>query len=334
MKTEKITAPNGQEITEYYLDNGQMTVTILDLGATITRILVPDKNGRKENVTLRYKNIEDYQENKTYFGALVGRTAGRLPGGRLIVGGNEYQIFQNAGENALHGGAEGFSRKLWKLEAYTGTKLSLSYTSPDGEEGYPGRLEVSVVYALSQDNSLDISYRAKSDRDSAVNLTNHAYFNLSGSAANPVFDHVLTLYNKAVLETDENMTASGKAIPTKGGTAFDLTEAKLVEEVNGGAIDACFLLEEGRAVQAIVEHPASGRRIEVRSDQPAITVYTDSSSPADGKILEDGGAHARFSGLCLEAQKPNVGLDGSFYDQLFLKAGEIYTQSTSYKFVF
>lgn len=322
----------GKPIYEYVLSNGNIKVCILNLGGAVTDVIVPDKNGICENVVLKHKHIANYiQASPAYFGALVGRTAGRIPGGRLKVDDKEYQLELNDNGNTLHGGKHSFSTKIWDTVEFSETSLTLKYHSVDGEEGYPGNLDVMAEYILGDDNSLSLTYHAVADRDTAVNLTNHMYFNLSGDAKESVKTHKLYMDVTDVLETDENTVANGKKIPVKG-TGYDFTTAKLVGDDFDGNYDCCFLLGKGDGSKVIVNHDKSGRGLIIHTDQPAIVCYTDVS--ASDEMLWIGRNHQKNDGICFEPQLPNIGSDGSFMDSYTLKTGNAYLQKTVYKFLY
>lgn len=326
----KIGMLDNKDIYEYILDNGNIKVHILNLGGTVTDIIVPDKNGVCENVVLKYKNIENYiQSSPAYFGAIIGRTAGRVPKGILKIDENEYHLDINNNGNTLHGGTNCFSTKVWDTAQFDKTYLKLIYHSSDGEQGYPGNLDVTVEYTLCKDNSLELTYNAISDKDTAVNMTNHMYFNLSGDAKEPVTNNLLYLDATDVLETDEYMIATGKVLPVKG-TGYDFSKPKLVGKDFDGNYDCCFILGKNDEPKVIITHKKSGRSLTVCTDQPAIVCYSDGCN-AD-EMLSIGRKHQKNDGICFEPQLPNIGADGKFMDLYIIKAGESYSQKTTYKF--
>lgn len=328
----EIAVLEGEPVYEYVLDNGKIQVHIMNLGGAVTEILVPNKNGQAENVVLKYKHIANYiKASPAYFGSLVGRTAGRVPKGLLKVGDKRYQLDLNNNGNTLHGGTKCFSTKVWQTESFTDTSLTLKYHSADGEQGYPGNLDVIVEYALDKDNSLSITYHAVSDMDTAVNMTNHMYFNLSGDAKETVKTNKLFLGVSGVLETDENMIATGQVVPVEG-TEFDFTTAKLVGQDRDGDYDCCFILNKDDNAKVVLEHENSGRKLEIHTDQPALVLYTDCSN--SDEILSINRTHSKNDGICFEPQYPNIGANGNFEDSYFLKAGDEYNQKTVYKFSF
>jgi len=333
MKKTQIGAYQNQPVYEYTLDNGSMSVTILNVGALITGIYLPGKDGSFDNVVLSYLRHVGPDIQPPFSGAVMGRTAGRVPGAKLTIGEVEYLLSANDGENTLHGGADGFSSRVWAEAAGAEPEsIKLSLLSPDGDQGYPGQLEASICYTLHPDNTLDMSYSATSNRETVVNLTNHTYFNLSGNAQEKVTSHKLYMDSDAVLETDEHMIASGKALAVTG-TPFDFTGFPLLSSVMpAGGYDCCILLGDAQGPQATLYHPATRRRMDVFTDQKAIVLFTDNK--AKGEPFSFGGNHENHDGICLETQYPNLGKDGSYLKEYMLSPGETYTQSTRFHFIF
>ncbi len=225
--------PDGREVKKYTLDNGTMSVDIIEWGATIVAMRVPDRNGKLENVTLGFPNLEGYLQRHPYFGSTVGRYANRIAHGKFTLQGKTYQLTLNDGPHHLHGGKEGFDHKLWSSrltepgENFAG--VSFDYTSPDGEEGYPGTLMASVVYTLTTNNELGIQFHAQTDQTTIVNLTNHAYFNLAGAGKGTILDHRLTIVGDRYLPVDDTLIPTGELASVEG-TPFDFRKAYAVGE--------------------------------------------------------------------------------------------------------
>ena len=304
--------PDGREVKKYTLDNGTMSVDIIEWGATIVAMRVPDRNGKLENVTLGFPNLDGYLQRHPYFGSTVGRYANRIAHGKFTLQGKTYQLTLNDGPHHLHGGKEGFDRKLWSSrltepgENFAG--VSFDYTSPDGEEGYPGTLTASVVYTLTTNNELGIQFHAQTDQTTIVNLTNHAYFNLAGAGKGTILDHRLTIVGDRYLPVDDTLIPTGELASVEG-TPFDFRDAHAVGERIGklegdpGGYDHCFVLtgkrdEAGIRLAAKLEDPASGRILEVLTTQPGLQFY--SGNFLDGK--PENGGYPKHGGLCLEAQ--------------------------------
>ncbi|MGH7199575.1 MAG: aldose epimerase family protein, partial [Planctomycetaceae bacterium] len=219
--------PDGEEVTKYILSSeAGVTVSIIDYGAIVTAVELPDKNGTTANVTLGFDSLDGYVGNDPYFGAIVGRFANRIAGGRFTLDGKEYELARNNGENHLHGGKRGFSDYVWHAEPFQrgdAVGVELNRLSPDGEEGYPGNLKVTVIYTLTNDGTLRIDYTAISDKPTSLNLTNHCYWNLAGAGSGTIHDHVLQLHCDRYVAVDENLIPTGK-LPKVAGTPLDFSE--------------------------------------------------------------------------------------------------------------
>lgn len=323
------------------INDNSMLVEVLSLGGVITKIITEDKNRFLENVVLSYKNLEDYYENPSSFGAMIGRTAGRIGGAEFLLNGEKYNLHKNNNENCLHGGNDSFSKKIWDVETienddYVGLKLS--YTSEDLENGYPGNLDLDVYYTLNNENELKIHYTGKSDKDTIVNMTNHSYFNLSGNAKNNVLGQELIINSDYIGEVDEYLIPSGNAIEVKG-TPFDFNDAKVVgKDINkeniqlkyGSGYDHPWILNKKKDSDVIFYDKKSGRVLEIKTNQKAIVCY--SMNFTDDLTMECGRAGQKHDAICFEAQSIPVGYDDCFIDDIILKAGEVYDNETIYKF--
>ena len=269
----------------YILENQFLRAAVSDYGATLVRLETPDRDGKWTNIILTYGAPADYAANTCYLGATVGRYANRIAGAAFSLGGETVRVTPNENGNCLHGG-EGFSRKLWTAEPGE-DRITFRYHSPDGEDGFPGSLDVSAVYRL-EGNRLVMDYRAVSDRDTVVNLTNHAYFNLDG--AETIDGHLLSI------RADRYTPVDGQNIPTGGleaveGTRFDLRRERAL---GADGFDHNFVLSDGEGPAAVLRSEGSGRRLALSTDLPGLQLYT-------GDGLSDG-VHPPRSGLCLEAQ--------------------------------
>ncbi|KAJ8013857.1 hypothetical protein DPEC_G00034160 [Dallia pectoralis] len=329
--------PEGGPVEKWTLKSSNVTVEIITLGCIITAIRCKDKNGDVHDVVLGYDDLEEYLANPRYFGAVVGRVANRIAKGRFVVDGEEYQLAINNGPNALHGGLRGFSKVIWASEGVEGG-VRLTLTSPDGDQGYPGEVQVSVTYTLEGD-TLSIQYQARTTKTTPINLTNHSYFNLAGQGSDNIYDHIVSINAQAYLPVDDVMIPTGEVRPTEN-TCFDLRRPVLIgprlKEVPGPGFDHNFCLSSAgdaqtEGVYARVFHPASGRVLEVSTTQPGIQFYT--ANFLDGSFKGKGGAsYPKHSAFCLETQNwPNAVNQASFPNTL-LRPGEEYRHVTRFIF--
>ncbi|MCL2128429.1 MAG: galactose mutarotase [Treponema sp.] len=327
-------------ITETLRNNNGMETTLLNLGATLTSITVPGPEGERVELTLGYENPEGYIGDKMYFGSTPGRFANRIGGGRFSLNGREYNLSLNNGENHLHGGTDGFAQKFWDISR-EGDRVVFSYTSPDGENGYPGALTARTAYSLNNDNELSIEYTAESDKDTILNLTNHAYFKLNPTA-DDILDHELCLEADSFVVTDKENIPTGEIRPTEG-SPLDMSAARRLRDIvacdydvirNAGGIDSCFVIKgEGFRRAAVLTEPESGRALEVLTDLPGIQVYTGHLITA-GTIGRGGQIYGPFSGVCLEAQRFPDAPNHPSFPSAVLKAGEAFSARIVYKLVF
>ena len=333
---------NGKEVESYSLRNSKgFGINALNYGAIITDVLVPDKNGIIENVVMKYKDINCYKENSTYYGAFVGRTAGRIANGIVTVNDRVLNLKKNYGANQGHGGENGFSRKF--LNATTNANeeeayVEFSYLSPSGEEGYPGNLEVKVRYTINEENEFKISYYAVSDEDTLVNLTNHSYFNLSGNCKSNILTHYLYIDSDFLVELSEKKIPTGEIIEIDG-TPFDFTNPKTIgrdiEEEDyqlkiTKGYDNCWILNGGNDIKLRLYHKESGRQMDVYTDQNSVVLY--SLNYPDDELLECNKKANRRDALAIETQSPPIGENNIFAKYSLLKKSEEYNKETIYKF--
>jgi aldose 1-epimerase len=334
---------DGRPVTRYTLTNGNLQTCILDYGGILQSLQVPDRDGRLADVVLGFDSLQPYLGEHPYFGALVGRYANRIANGKFSLNGKSYQLACNDGPHHLHGGDAGFDRKLWETEAREsdeGPQLTLRHLSPDGEEGYPGNLQVTVTYTL-RGQALEIDYIATTDAPTIINLTSHAYFNLAGSGT--ILDHRIALYADDYLPVDEHL------IPEEfsawvAGTAMDLRELKPICEylekqdeqiarANGG-FDHCWILvrkPDKHGFAAELTDPGSGRRLCVYTTQPGIQFYTGNF--LDGSITgKHGVRYEKHAGLCLETQHYPDSPNHLAFPSTVLQPGETYRHNTTYRF--
>jgi aldose 1-epimerase len=348
-KIEKSTfgaLPDGSVPDLFTMKNANgMEVTISNFGGTIVNWTSPDKNGKYENITLACDSLSGYLKGVPYFGALIGRYGNRIAKGKFSIDGKTYNLPQNNGVNSLHGGIKGFDKVLWTATTIEGTEpqLKLNYTSADGEEGYPGKLEVEVIYTLQKDNSLKIDYQATTDITTVVNLTNHSYFNLSGDMDKDILDNEVTINAEKYLPVDATLIPTGE-LKSVSGTPFDFSKAfKIGERINdstdiqikyGKGYDHCWVLSNASKTlkqAATVYNPTSGRILEVFTTEPAIQFYTGNF--LDGTIIGKNGIIVKHrTGLCLETQHYPDSPNQSKFPSTLLKPSEVYQTTTVYKF--
>lgn len=329
----------------YTLTNANgVEVGIITYGGIVVSLRVPDRTGKLQEVTLGYDSLEGYLKNNTpYFGALIGRYANRIGNGRFTLGGHEYRLATNSGESHLHGGNRGFDKAVWKPTEVRGHKsvgLKLDYVSADGEEGYPGTLSVTAVYTLTNENELKIDYSATTTKETIVNLTNHAYFNLGGDAN--ILKHEVMINADRFTPISEVYIPTGELRSVKG-TPMDFTKPMAIgarinqkdeQLMRGNGYDHNFVLnrkDDSLLLAARVEEPASGRVLEVFTTEPGVQFYTGNF--LDGTIKGKAGkVYQQRAGFCLETQhfpdspnKPN-------FPSTVLKPGQKYATRTIYKF--
>lgn len=337
--------PDGKEVMKYTLANTEgMQVEIINYGGIITSLKVPDKNGEIRDVVLGFDDLKSYVEDNPYFGCIVGRYGNRIEKGQFQLNGKTYNLARNNIGNHLHGGLKGFDKVFWEIEEYEGndsTGLVLRYTSPDGEEGYPGTLDIVVRYILTRDNALVIEYVANTHEPTIVNLTNHTYFNLSGETS--ILDHELMIRADEFLPVDSTLIPTGE-MRSVGGTPFDFREGKVVGDdiaednvqlTLGGGFDHCWVLahsdRDEMELAARLSDPVSGIEMDVYTTEPGIQFY--SGNFLDGTLNgKKGVIYHQRSGLCLETQHfPNSPNQPEF-PSVTLKPGEEYHSKTKFRF--
>lgn len=328
-------------ITRYELSNSQgFSVEIMNYGATVLGIHAPDKSGEMGDVVLGFDSLAGYLQAKNpYFGAIVGRYANRIAKAQFTLNGKTYQLAANNNGNTLHGGLKGFDKVVWQAsDSKNGTadSLALTYESKDGEEGYPGNLSVQVIYTVTNDNALKIDYKATTDQTTPINLSSHAYFNLGAGKTPDILGHELMLNADQYTPVDALLLPTGKIESVKGN-AMDFTTAKTVGKdlanVEGG-YDHNFVLNksgEALALSATLYEPRSGRFLEMFTTEPSVQVY--SGNFLDGTLRGKNGAIIpKHGGICLEAQHYPDSPNQPAFPNVFLKPGEVYTQTTIYRF--
>ena len=319
----------GTALHEIRLKTGYGTVVLCELGASIVSIIVPDKNGKSANVVLGYENIKDYLSDTIYAGSTVGRVAGRIKKGILPVNNKICQLSLNeASQTHLHGGYEGFNKKIFKIgdirESDDSISVDLSYTSADMEEGYPGKLKLKVTYTFS-DNILNVQYSATADRATAVNITNHCYFNLTGDKTRAL-QQELFISSSELLETDEKYIPTGRIIPV-GDTANDFRTAKVIslkkDQLEATGFNEYYILDKSQTPDAVLSDPVSGRILSIKTSYPGILFYS-------GDYL--GGQFIPCEGVCLEAQHFPDAVNQSGFPSIILEPGREYRENIEYTF--
>ena len=331
-----------KEVFLYTLTNKNgMIVRITNYGGIVTSIIVPDKNGNFGDVVLGYDNLDGYLDKTPYFGAIVGRYANRIAKGKFTLDGKEYTLATNNGPNHLHGGIKGFDKVIWDAESFENENeigLKLHYLSNDGEEGYPGNLDVIVRYTLTNDNELKIDYRATTDKATPVNLSHHGYFNLAGGVSpesfRDVLEQVLWIDADKYTVVDETLIPTGELRDVTGPMDFRIPEkvGSRIAKVEGGYDHNYVLNNHGKyALVATLSDSTSGRIMEVFTSEPGLQFY--SGNFLDGTITgKNGIVYKKHYGLCLETQHFPDSPNQPDFPNTILRPGEVYTQETVYKF--
>ncbi|MFZ5965777.1 MAG: aldose epimerase family protein [Bacillota bacterium] len=341
VKTEKVFQYNGKDVQLITMANKRkMEVKLLSYGAAIVEIRVPDKNGIVENVLLAYKNLEDYITNPSYFGVTVGRTSGRIAGGRFSLEDTEYQLNKNYGVNHGHGGPTGFSFRVWDYKIRQGedkSTVEFTYISKNMEENYPGNMTCKVIYTLTDENELLVEYEAVSDKKTLCNLTNHGYFNLSGNYKRKVTEQQLKIKGDQFLELDKNFIPTGTFIDVKN-TPMDFRELKLIGKdissdyeqlVITGGYDHPWMLKN-EAYQIEMTDDESGRRMRITTTYPCVVIYSYNFPNDD--ILQNGKMGTKHDGICFETQYEPDGINHGHFHAGLLMANERYYEKTVYAF--
>lgn len=341
-------APNGEQVTMFTMTNKQgASVSVIDYGAILTSILVPDKDGKLADVALGFDSMEKYGAGHGSMGDTIGRYGNRIGKGRFTLDGVSYQLALNDhGKNSLHGGNENFARKMWQatlVEKANSDAVSFHYVSPDGEEGFPGTLDVTVTYTWNDMCDLIIRYEATTDKATLCNMTNHTYFNLAGHDHGTVRDHVVYIDADVITDVDDELIPLGSYMPVNQ-TPLDMREGLLLGD-GLDAMDTCpqmqpaggydhnFVLRKGEAMglAACVYHEETGRTMEVITDQPAMQLYTACTTNMEGG--KDGAHYGHYSGFCLETQHcPDDPNNPQFPGTTVLRPGEKYDTTTIYSF--
>ncbi len=332
---------NGKPVSLYTIVNANgMSCDITNYGGKIIRLLAPDRNKKFEDVVLAFDTLDEIIEKEEYFGAVCGRFSNRIKDGKFKIDGKEYPLAVNNGTNALHGGVDAYNTKVWDVVEAGEQKLVMTLLSPDGDEGYPGNLAITLTYELNNDNELSIRYEATTDKPTVIGLTQHSYFNLKGAGNGTVKDHLLQVNADFYTVLDESFAPSGE-IRTVEGNAFDFRKPVVIGEridheafVPGWGIDNNWCLrkeQQGDCVLAgYIYEPVSGRKMEVLTTQPGMQVYT--GNWIEEQIGKEGKTYDRQDAICMETQgfpnSPNI----AHFPSPLLRPGQKYDEWCVYKF--
>ncbi len=330
----------GQQVDLYTCTNIHgMILKVMTYGAIVVELHAPDRDGSMANVNLGFQNLDGYLGDHPFFGATVGRYANRIAHGTFTLDGRKYSLATNNGPHALHGGIVNFSRVVWQAEPVEfqhSVGVRLSYTSRDGEEGYPGNVQTMVTYRLTNDGELRIDYAATTDQATPINLTNHCYWNLAGAGSGTIVNHELMLAADAYLPADETLIPTGELMPVQA-TPFDFRAPRRIGDcfdqlpTDPPGYDHCFVLRQQTgelAVAARLRDPGSGRVMELLTTKPGLQLYT-------GNFLDgsnSNGGHRRHEGVCLEAQYYPDSPNRAGFPSAILRPGEVYRQVTLHRF--
>lgn len=335
---------DGQTVEIFTLANTSgLQAKIMTYGALLTELHVPDRKGKLEDIVLGFDNLESYLKGHPHFGCATGRFANRIAKGKFTLNGQSYSLACNNGPNHLHGGLKGIDKRVWKSAPVNSTKgsgIKLSYLSPDGEEGYPGDLQIDVTYVLTSDNALEIHYEATSNKPTPINLTNHSYFNLAGAGNGDILNHELKLNADFYTPVDETSIPTGEVLRV-AGTMMDFTQSTSIGsrfsqlKTKPVGYDHNFVLNKAHPGEltfaAEVHEPQSGRKMKVFTTEPGIQLYT--ANYLDGKFTGKGGKNYRqHFAFCLECQHFPDSVNRPYFPTVILKPGQKYTQTTVHQF--
>jgi aldose 1-epimerase len=329
----------GFKVEEYTLSNSDgVRASIITWGGIIRSLKVPGADGTERDIVLGFDSLALYEDRHPWFGTITGRVANRIAKGRFALDGVTYNLAINNGPNHLHGGVNGFDRAVWGARSEKGdgyARLTLSHTSPDGDEGYPGEVRVEVSYTLTNESDLRIDYTATTSKPTPINLTNHTYFNLAGHDSGDVLNHELVIHADSVVEVDDTQIPTGK-LPSVQGTAFDFTSARAVGERIGGVgigYDHTFVVKGDAGTlrnAAELWERTSGIKLSVLTTEPGVQLYT--GNHLDGTIIGKGGMrYGKYQGVCLETQHFPDSVNQSHFPSTIIRPGGEYRQTTVFR---
>lgn len=335
---------DNKDVLLYVIKNEKLQVSITNFGARLVSIVVNDKNNAPVDVILGYDTAEEYIENtNNFYGAIVGRYGNRIGNATFKLGGNTYQLEKNNDKNMLHGGKNGVYDKVWDVKSASENSITLAYLSPDGEAGFPGNVNMKVTYTLNNDGGLEIAYEGDTDKETVLNLTNHAYFNLNGAGDSTILDHELWINANQLTEVTKELIPTGKSLDVKG-TAFDFTSAKLIgKDINnqsqqlkfGKGYDHNFELnsKEAFAEVANVYAPKTGIEMKIFTTEPGLQFYSGNFMNSEEPKGKEGKSYPYRSALCLETQHFPDSPNHDHFPSTVLSPGEKYTSKTEYRFL-
>ncbi|MCD7035534.1 galactose mutarotase [Metabacillus sp. GX 13764] len=336
---------NDRPVYSFTLKNDHgMELTCIEYGCIVTKLLVPDREGKLENVVLGYEKMQNYLDHSPYFGAIAGRVAGRIKEGKFTLDGKEYQLEKNMDNHHMHGGSEGFSHKIWAgIPEKHDHALSVTfhYISRSGEEGYPGTVNAAVTYTLTNQNEVLLRYTADTDEPTILNMTNHTYFNLSGGLDRSILQHELFVNSDSYLELNEESLPTGK-LASAEGTPFDFRSYRKLKDgkesdhpqtvLAGGGFDHPLILNDGKDEPPIVlVDRKSGRVLEIATDQPCVVLFTSSQMKDDAE-LQEGVQVQEYLGVCLETQKHPDAVHHDHFPSIVVREDETYEANTKWTF--
>ena len=317
---------DGTPVEAVRLECGEMSADILTYGATLRSLNVPDVNGAPVDVVLGYDSLEDYTSRSGRLGATIGRFANRISGASFPLGGKAYNVTMNRGKHHIHGGNRGFDKRIWEIASLKDDSVTLHLTSPDGDEGYPGKLDAELTYILTE-KSLRLEYLAQSDSDTVCSLTNHSYFNLGGTGT--VEDHTVALPLERYTEADSEGIPTGRILPAEG--FYDLSSPAVIgDRLKEGSYDVNYLLD-AKGTCALAYCPRTGIHMKVDTDMPALQFYT-AGGLKDGTPGKNGAVYGRFSGMCFETQFCPDSPNRPEFPSCVLREGEEYRHTTVFSF--
>ncbi|WP_405097048.1 aldose epimerase family protein [Oceanobacillus sp. FSL H7-0719] len=328
---------------EYTLtnDNG-IQVSLLNYGGILTKLVVPDREGKLENIVLGYQNFEDYEQDSNYFGAIIGRVAGRIENASFELDGKTYQLKTNEGNHHLHGGESAFHQVIWDAMSFQNDDeagVKLSHTGSDDAGGYPGRADVTVTYTLNNKNELLLDYEATTTEKTILTLTNHTYFNLTGNLKDTIENHQVSMNSEQFLELDEALIPTGNCLDV-AGTPFDFREGNRLaagmhsshqqNTIAGGGYDHYFLFNENEVPHISISEPTSGRMLDITTNQPGVVMYTSNS--LDKALQLSDGNSRKHAGVCFETQASPASLKYHQLPSIILGANDTYKKQTCFTF--
>lgn len=345
ISTEFGTTPSGEKVYEYTLTNSKGSfVKIINFGGIVTQLHVPDKQGKLSDVVLGFENLEPYLEKSPYFGAIIGRYGNRIANAQFTLNKKVYSLAANNGVNNLHGGPVGFDKKVWQAKTFVDAKgqgLQLSLLSPDGDQGFPGNLQVTVTYLFTEENELHVDYHATTDQPTHVNLTQHSYFNLSG--AEDILNHQMQIFADKIVPINAVQISTGELMPV-ANTPFDFLQPKSIgrdinqstqQLQNGFGYDHTYVINQKSkkelTLAARVTDSVSGRVLEVLTREPGVQFY--SGNFLDGSLRGKGKTYQYRSGFCLEPQHFPDTPNQSQFPSTVLNPGEVYETKTVFRFL-